>query len=103
MTSTTGAANGLPTSAYHSKSMSGHTVQAKAGIAALANAMAAKAVEISLCIFMRTPPLSKTQYREEPRGKASGMRFLASARAETAAAKITLEAAYPSQAPPQAG
>src|SRR5258706_5386014 len=95
MTSTTGVANGLPTSAYHSKSISGHTVQAEAGTAALANAMVAKPAEMSRCIFMRTPPWLGTQYREGPRGKASGMRFLESVGADTGEGKIKREGGYP--------
>src|SRR5476651_2083973 len=53
--STAGPGMLRPTFAYHSKSTSGHTVQASAGTAAVASATPATLAEISACILMFDP------------------------------------------------
>src|SRR5579859_2085425 len=82
---------GRPTSAYHSKSTSGHTVHANAGIDALARAAVAKPAEMSVLMLMIDPPdgwrmqlrSMHPRYGGSRETSAGGARFLRSAGADT--------------------
>src|SRR6185369_16682161 len=81
--STVVTTSGRPTFAYHSKSTSGHTVHANAGIDALASAAVAKPAEMMVFMLMIDPPnvgvASPPRYGKRVRISAGSARFLRSA------------------------